>query len=99
MYSMDTGRGNSREGGGGKGTNANSSAPAACICPEPGASPAARRDTMGGRHVYARERTYGRRDETRPVSTGGETRRVQSVREGGGGGRPRADHCKRPLDA
>jgi hypothetical protein len=41
---------------------------------------------MGGRHVYARERTYGRRDETRPVSTGGETRRVQSVREGGGGG-------------
>jgi hypothetical protein len=40
-----------------KGTNANSSAPAACICPEPGASPAARRDTIGGRHVYARERT------------------------------------------
>ena len=30
---------------------------------------------------------YGRRDETCPVSTGGGTRRVQSVREGRGGGR------------
>jgi hypothetical protein len=29
---------------------------------------------------------YGRRDETCPVSTGGGTRRVQSVREGGGRG-------------
>jgi hypothetical protein len=29
---------------------------------------------------------YGRRDETCPVSTGGGTRRVQSVREGGEGG-------------
>ena len=28
---------------------------------------------------------YGRRDETRPVSTGGGTRRVQLVRERGGG--------------
>jgi len=32
------------------------------------------------------ERQYGRRDETCPVSTGGGTRRVQSVREGGRGG-------------
>jgi len=30
--------------------------------------------------------SYGRRDETCPVSTGGGTGRVQSVREGGGGG-------------
>ena len=30
-------------------------------------------------------RAYGRRDETCPISTGGGTRRVQLVREGGGG--------------
>jgi len=34
---------------------------------------------------------HGRRDETCPVSTGGGTRRVQSVREGGGGGGIAAD--------
>jgi hypothetical protein len=31
-------------------------------------------------------RAYGRRDETCPISTGGGTRRIQSVREGEGGG-------------
>ena len=34
----------------------------------------------------AADQLLGRRDETCPVSTGGGTRRVQSVREGGGGG-------------
>jgi len=40
---------------------------------------------------------YGRRDETCPVSTGGGTRRVQSVQEGGGGGGSRCGASCRPA--
>jgi len=40
-----------------------------------------------GGWTRARGRLSGGMDETCPVSTGGWTRRVQSVREGGGGGR------------
>jgi len=47
--------------------------------PRPAAPPSLPGLLAGCRH-------FARRDETCPVSTGGGTRRVQSVREGGGGG-------------
>jgi len=56
----------------------------------------ARLARVGDVSEMAALRKYGRRDETCPFSTGGGTRRVQSVREGGGEEPARAWRTRAP---
>ena len=53
----------------------------------------------GGGEVCVRVVPKGGRDETCPISTGGGTRRVQSVREGGGGWKHLGSWKPLPLPA
>ena len=79
MYSRDMGRGNSRESlcSGPAGAWVPRSTPARCRC-------AAGRPSAGARRRRRLVIVRGR-DDACPISTGGGTRRVQLVREGGGG--------------